>query len=104
MKRAPGTGELIAVWNDHSGRFPFPKDHQLYGGRTPLVSAVSRDEGKSWAHFKTVEANPEAGYAYVAIGFQGRYAFLAYWMVESRGGAPVQSLRVRRVGLDWFVR
>ena len=102
MKRTPGTGYLLAVWNDHSGRFPFPKDHALYGGRTPLVSAVSRDEGKSWEHFKEIEANPDAGYCYTAIGFLGKHAFLAYWMAESKAGATVTRLRLRRLAVDWF--
>jgi sialidase-1 len=102
LKRIPATGALLAVWNDHSGRFPSPKDHALYGGRTPLVSAVSRDEGKSWEHFKEVEADPLAGYCYTAIHFLGEHAFLAYWMGESKGGAAVTRLRIRRIGLPWF--
>jgi hypothetical protein len=102
MKRIPGTGDIIAVWNDHSGRFPFPKDHGLYGGRTPLVSAVSRDEGRSWEHFREIEADPNAGYCYTAVGFIGRHALLAYWMGESKGGASVTRLRLRRFALDWF--
>ncbi len=102
MKRVPGSGDLLAVWNDHSGRFPFPKDHALYGGRTPLVSAVSRDEGKTWEHFKEVEADPRAGYCYTAIGFLGKHAFLAYWMAESRAGATATRLRLRRLAVDWF--
>lgn len=102
MKRIPSTGELLAVWNDHSGRFPFPKDHALYGGRTPLVCAVSRDEGRSWEQFKTVEDQPDAGYCYTAIGFLGKSAFLAYWMAESKAGGAVTRLRLRRVSLDWF--
>ena len=103
MKRVPGTGDILAVWNDHSGRFPFPKDRGLYGGRTPLVSAVSRDEGKSWEHFKEVEADPNSGYCYTSIGFLGKRVFLAYWMGESKGGATVTRLRLRRLALDWFI-
>jgi hypothetical protein len=77
-------------------------DHVLYGGRTPLVSAVSRDEGRSWEHFKEVEADPQAGTCYTAIDFLGEHAFLAYWMAESKGGATVTRLRIRRIGLAWF--
>ncbi len=102
MKRVPGTGDLLAVWNDHSGRFPFPKDRSLYGGRTPLVSAISRDEGRSWEHVRQIEADPAAGYCYTAIGFRGKHVFLAYWMIESKGGATVTRLRLRRLDLDWF--
>ncbi|MCD6049023.1 MAG: glycosyl hydrolase repeat-containing protein, partial [Verrucomicrobia bacterium] len=32
IKRLPGSDKLLAVYNDHSGKFPFPKDK-----RTPLI-------------------------------------------------------------------
>ncbi len=104
MKKIPSTGDLLAVWNDHSGRFPFPKEHGLYGGRTPLVSAVSRDEGKSWGNFREIEADPKAGYCYTAFGFSGKHVLLAYWMGESKGGATVTRLRLRRADVDWFYK
>jgi sialidase-1 len=104
MKRIPETSDLLAVWNDHSGRFPFPKDHGLYGGRTPLVSAVSRDEGKSWGHYREVEADPQAGYCYTAIYFLKRHVLLAYWMGELKGGVSTNRLRLRRLSLDWFYK
>ncbi|MFH1569948.1 MAG: sialidase family protein, partial [Gemmatimonadota bacterium] len=43
IRRLPWTGDLFAVWNDHSGRHPFPA-----GRRTPLCVATSADEGRSW--------------------------------------------------------
>jgi hypothetical protein len=104
MKRIPLTGDLLAVWNDHSGRFPFPKDHALYGGRTPLVSAVSRDEGKTWEHFRQIESDPNSGYCYTAVYFKDEWVFLAYWMSESKNGRTVTRLRLRRADLDWFYR
>jgi sialidase-1 len=102
MKRIPATGDLLAIWNDHSGRFPFPRDHGTYGGRTPLVSAVSRDEGKSWEHFRQIEADPKAGYCYTAIYFIKSQALLAYWMGESKDGVSTNRLRLRRIAFDWF--
>jgi len=36
IKRLPNSANLLAIFNDHSGRFPFVK-----GKRTPLVAAVS---------------------------------------------------------------
>jgi Neuraminidase (sialidase) len=104
MKRAPATGDLLAVWNDHSGRFPFPKDHGLYGGRTPLVSAVSRDEGKTWEHFREIESEPKAGFCYTAIYFLKDKVLLAYWMGDARGGGNTTRLRLRRLSLDWFYK
>ena len=43
IKRLPGSADLVALYNDHSGRFPFPK-----GKRSSLVAAVSSDGGKTW--------------------------------------------------------
>jgi hypothetical protein len=104
MKRIPSTGDLLAVWNDHSGRFPFPKDRVLYGGRTPLVSAISRDEGKTWEHFKQIESGPNSGYCYTAIGFKDKWVYLAYWLGEAKNGRTVTRLRLRRADLGWFYK
>jgi hypothetical protein len=104
MKRIPSTGDLLAVWNDHSGRFPFPQDHALYGGRTPLVSAVSRDEGKTWEHFRQIENDPHSGYCYTAVDFKDKWVYLAYWLAESKSGRTVTRLRIRRADLDWFYK
>lgn len=104
MKRIPSTGDLLAVWNDHSGRFPYPKEHALYGGRTPLASAVSRDEGKTWEHFREIENDLHSAYCYTAIDFKETWVLLAYWMSESRNGRTVTRLRIRRADLDWFYR
>ncbi len=104
LKRIPSTGDLLAVWNDHSGRFPFPQDHGLYGGRTPLVSAISRDEGKTWEHFREIENDPNAGYCYTAVYFKDKWAYLAYWLGELKDGKTVTRLRLRRADLDWFYK
>ena len=40
IERIPWTGDLLCVWNDHSGVHPFPE-----GRRTPLCLAISKDEG-----------------------------------------------------------
>ncbi len=104
MKRIPSTGDLLAVWNDHSGRFPYPKNHAVYGGRTPLVSAVSRDEGKTWGNFREIENDPGSGYCYTAIDFKDKWVYLAYWHGESKNGRSVTRLRLRRADLGWFYR
>jgi hypothetical protein len=104
LKRIPATGDLLAVWNDHSGRFPFPRDHKQFGGRTPLVSAVSRDDGQSWGNFKPIENDPNGGYCYTAIYFVKKWVLLAYWEAETKGGAATTRLRLRRLALDWFYK
>jgi Neuraminidase (sialidase) len=45
IKRLPGSASLLAIWNDHSGTFPFPEKK-----RSPLVSGISSDNGATWTN------------------------------------------------------
>jgi len=104
MKRIPKTGHLFAVWNDHSGRFKVPKPKPISWGRTPLVCAISQDEGKTWKHHKLLESAPDHGFCYVAIHFTDDAVLLSY----NAGGASSQDCldtqRVRRITLDELYR
>ncbi|MFA5859530.1 MAG: exo-alpha-sialidase, partial [Elusimicrobiota bacterium] len=73
IKRIPSTGDLLVVYNDHSGRFPFTPLK-----RTPLVTAISKDEGKTWVNHKQIEDDPYGWYCYIAIEFVGENIVLAY--------------------------
>ncbi len=73
IKRIPWTGDLLCVWNDHSGIHEYPT-----GRRTPLCSAISRDEGKTWSKSRIIEGNPDGWYCYTAITFVKDRALLAY--------------------------
>jgi sialidase-1 len=64
IKRLPGSSDLLAINNDHSGRFPFPK-----GKRSPLVAAISRDGGMTWPSRKLIEGDLNGWYCYTAIHF-----------------------------------
>lgn len=109
VKRLPGTGDLLAIWNDHSGRFPIPEIgpdvwNSKSWGRTPLVSAISRDDGATWEHHRELENDFEHGYCYTALHFAENAVLLGYCAGgPEHGGAHVLCrLRVRRVALDWF--
>jgi hypothetical protein len=100
FKRMPGSPDLLAVFNDHSGQFPFPP-----GQRTPLVAAISRDGGQTWPVRKVIEDDPEGRYCYTAIHFVEDAVLLGY--LDFRGVAKehfANRLRVRRIGLDWLVQ
>ncbi|HSW00878.1 MAG TPA: exo-alpha-sialidase [Sedimentisphaerales bacterium] len=73
IERIPWTGELMCVWNDHSGAHPYFK-----GRRTPLCLAVSKDEGKTWSPSRVLEDNPDGRYCYTAIAFVDNRILLAY--------------------------
>ena len=53
IKRLPGSADLLALYNDHSGQFPFPPKK-----RNPLVAAISSDGGKTWPQRKLIESDP----------------------------------------------
>lgn len=111
MKRIPqdapvGAGDLLAVWNDVSARFSLPAPAKESGGRTPLVSAVSSDDGATWTHHRLIEGDPERGYCYTAIQFANDAAGVAVLLAYCAGGKPtggvLNTLRIRRMTVDWL--
>ncbi len=104
MKRIPKTGDLLAVWNDHSGRLPTPEKTaaQSSWGRTPLVAAISKDEGQTWQHRKVLEDDPTRGFCYITIHFTDDAALLAYCCGGGKRGGVLQDTCIRRVDLGWL--
>jgi len=51
LARLPGTGDLVIIWNQVS-RTEIRKGFR----RARLSSAVSKDDGNSWQHFKNIES------------------------------------------------
>ena len=100
VKRIPKTGHLLAVWNDTSRRFKTPKAKPISWGRTPLVSAISTNEGRTWKHHLLIEDAPDHGFCYPAIHFTKEAVLLSY----NAGGAttrdPLDTQRVRRMTYD----
>lgn len=104
MKRIPVNGYLIAVWN------PVPKyQTQVTSfeggmGRTPLVLAVSRDEGTTWGNTILVEHDGNEGYSYVAIYFTEDSVLLAYCAGNSEDGHNLTRIRVKRILLSEIIQ
>lgn len=96
IKRLPGSSDLLAIYNDHSGDFPF-----VAGKRTPLVAGISSDDGKTWTNRKVLESDPEGWYCYTAIHFVDDAVLLAYCAGNKTVGG-LSRTRIRRVGLDWL--
>ena len=110
IKRIPATGDLLAVWNDHSPRWKLPPPVLGSGytansswGRTPLVIALSGDDGKSWKKAKLVEDDPRRGFCYTAIHCVEGAVLLAYCCGGVKSGV-LQDLCIRRSTLDWIYR
>ena len=94
IKVIPGTSRLLALYNDHSGKFPFPK-----GRRTPLVYALSDDGGKTWHSHRSIESDPDGWYCYTAIHFVKDAVLLGYCAGDTTVGG-LNRLRIRRLKLE----
>jgi Neuraminidase (sialidase) len=88
IERIPATGDLIAVWNNDKGSVR---------ARTPLTSAISKDEGKTWGHFRNIEDNANDGFTYPAITWVNDTALITYF--NYNGG---MSLNLTGIPLKWF--
>lgn len=111
IKRIPSTGGLLAIWDDSAMAtrlWPDGKPSIQDGspdkswGRTPLVAAVSRDEGRTWSRPRILERDPDHGYCYIAIHFVEDAVLLAYCCGGGKDSHVLQDLRIRRVPLAWF--
>jgi len=102
IKRLPGSAELLAVYNDHSGRFPFRATENPYHGREPLVAAISHDSGYTWPQRKLLEGDTDGAFAYIAIHFTEAGVLLAYSAGQEKG-AHLGTLRVRRLARSWLI-
>lgn len=102
IKRIPATGDLLAVWNDYSRRWKLEKpDVESSWGRTPLVAAISGNEGRTWKRHRLLESDPRRGYCYTAIHFSGDAILLAY-NFGGVGGGVLQDLCIRRLTLEYL--
>jgi len=59
IEKIPGTRDWLLVWNNNG------KSDR----RTPLTSAISKDEGKTWKHIKNINGDPDLWLCYIAIHF-----------------------------------
>ena len=82
IKRIPWTGHLLCVWNDHSGRHPYPNK----ANRTPLCLAVSPDDGLTWTPSQVIESDQDGSYCYTSITFYDHRAILSYCAGDSKIG------------------
>ena len=53
LARIPSTGDLLIVWNQVTA-----EENRNGYGRSRLSTAISKDSGRSWGHFKTLSLSP----------------------------------------------
>ncbi len=112
IKRIPKTGDLLAIWNDHSSvperaravdvTVTNTEQRRRFDGlRSPLTIATSSDEGRTWQHIKSIETDPTGWYCYTALDFIGNRALLSY----ASGGAGLPRLSrsvIKLVDISWI--
>lgn len=86
IERIPTTGDLLAVWN---------KDIHSSRERSPLTAAISRDDGKTWEHFRNVADAAGDAFAYPSVSFVGDRALLTYFNYQGGISLILQGIPVK---------
>ena len=99
IKRDPYSGDLVAVWN------PIPNYNGKYTsragwGRTPIVYAVSKDDGLTWGEQVIIEGKDENGYCYPAIFFtEDRCMLVSYCSGGPEDGICLARTSIMKIDL-----
>jgi sialidase-1 len=104
LVRLPGSGDWLLVWNPNVEW----KDPEMTvlganhgGARTPLVGAISHNEGKTWTTPREIETDSTVTYAYTSITPYGDRVLLSYYYFPV--GSKELSLRFKSIPISWFV-
>ncbi len=89
ISRIPETSDLLAIWTHNPGS----------QRRNPITSAVSKDEGETWEHFKNLEDTSDDLWAYPAVTWIEKHALVTYF--NYKGG---HSLKLRALPVEWFYK
>ncbi len=98
IERVPWAGDLLCVWNDHSGWHAYPEKR-----RTPLCLALSKDEGRTWSPSRVIEGDPKGWYCYTAMTFVGDRLILSYCAGDTQVGG-LNRLKVVAISREWLAK
>lgn len=90
ITRIPSTGDLLMVWNNNG------QDQK----RTPFNIGISKDEGKSWSHIKTLEVDPDGWYCYTAIHFTDKDVLLGHCAGNRPKGTGLAVTQITKLSLN----
>ncbi|MDP6719425.1 MAG: sialidase family protein, partial [Pirellulaceae bacterium] len=99
IERIPNTADLFLVWNNHQDVAP-----EYVNKRTPLNVAISKDEGKTWRHIKTLADNPSGWYCYTAVQFVDDHVLLGHCAGDRRKNNGLAETQITRFSLEWLYR
>ena len=106
ITRIPSTGDLLLVWlNNPLAPALARKEAQpivaigeikraLGALRTPLSTAISRDQGKTWQNIHNLAADPRGDYGYQAVTFVGDTVLINYHSLDG--------INLTRLPISWL--
>ena len=68
--------------------------------RSPMSSAVSRDEGQTWEHIRDIATDPAQG-VYADYGYPGM-TFIHNGKIALINYNSIDGIHLVRIGVDWF--
>jgi len=98
IKRIPSTGDLLLIWNRVDQ--PWLGWDEL--SRSPLNTAISTDDGRTWRNVKILEHDPARWYCYTSVQFLGKHVLLAYGTGVGRTHQRLSTQRMTRLPVQWF--
>jgi hypothetical protein len=102
IKRVPWTGDLMIVWNDHSGDHPYPRNAaEGHKNRTPLCGAISADDGKTWRRSRVIAHRDGGNFAYPSITFLKDRVIVGHWDCVVRKEMRI-ALRIVALPRTWL--
>lgn len=98
LRRIPNSEDLLLIWNN-------PAKVRSHGPRTPLSSAISKDDGKTWSNIKAIDDRKGFDLAYASAFFNEDEVLVTYYahQINSDGGYT-SSLMLKILHRDWFYR
>lgn len=96
LARLPASNDLLMVWN--SNYVPGGRHTQT---RCPLLSAISKDGGRTWGLPKAIEVDPSYEWGYPGVLFHEDRALLHYFRRRVDGDAH-REVVLAHIPLDWF--
>ena len=95
IDRHPHTGDLYAIWNpipEYNGR----QISRAGWGRTPLVWAISKDDGMTWSNYTVIEDKEDHGYCYPAVFYTNDGCMLIAYC----SGGPADGICLARLTIQ----
>lgn len=97
IRRIPWSGDLLCIWNDHSGLHPVAAPKK----RTPFCAAVSKDDGKTWRPSALIDGNPDGWFCYTSILFHNDRALISHCAGDKTIGG-LNRLRITELPRHWM--